>query len=280
MTSPEFERWLKRATKRLPTETAVIVREELTAHYEDAVADYLAEGKTQQEAQRAALLALGDEGEVSEGFQQTHFAGRRYLMAAAVGMTYPAVYLLSIPFNQYFAGVMVFNPAIFLPLIYVVYGFKTLLAHRPHGTNLTPYENIVHTGIVAMCVPRLFAWLIYHQPMIAEAYAKTFGEAHSTGEFLLNAIAVFGLFLTSIGCVMLGERALHLPESLFGLLKPAGGLVMFCGGCLALYCLGTLTGSIPVREMSEMIAVVTGMIAVVLWAVIFFRARSEMVEFA
>src|SRR5690349_20478008 len=113
MITPEFERWLKRATKRLPSETAEIVREELTAHFEDAVADYLAEGKTPQEAQQAALLALGDEGEISDGFQQTHFAGRRYLIAAAIGMVYPVVYLLSIPFNQYFAGVMVFNPAIF-----------------------------------------------------------------------------------------------------------------------------------------------------------------------
>src|SRR5689334_11392718 len=117
MTTPEFERWLKRATKRLPADTAAIVREELTAHFEDALEDYLAAGRTPQEAQQAALLALGDGAEVAEGFQQTHFSGRRYLLAASIGMIYPAVYLLSIPFNQYFAGVMVFNPAIFLPLI-------------------------------------------------------------------------------------------------------------------------------------------------------------------
>jgi hypothetical protein len=279
-TLPQFDRWLKRATRGLARDVAALVREELTAHFEDAVAEYVSEGMTHLEAQQAALHDLGDDSEVAEGFQQTHGAGRHYLIAAVLGMSYPALYLLSIPFNERIAGTMVFNLAIFLPLLYVAYSFKVVLAQRPHGANFLTYERIIHTGIVAMCVPRLVGWLVYHQPIIAEAYTRAFGDAHSMNEWLLNAVALSGLFIAAVGFIGMGERVLHLRERLYGLLRPAGLLAMGCGMGLALYCVGVLVGNSTLREVSEMAAVVTGMITVVLWSVIFFRARSEMVMWA
>jgi hypothetical protein len=178
-------------------------------------------------------------------------------------------------FHARSAGLMVFNPALFLPLIYIVYAARVLLAERPHGANLVRYEQLIHTGIVAMCVPRLVGWLLYHQPIIAEAYTRTLGEARSLNEFLLNGMALIGLLLAGAGCVALGERTLHLREGLYGLLKPASGLLMLAGGGLLLYCLGTFSGSLPLRESAEALAVLACMSAGVLWALIFLRARDE-----
>lgn len=278
MIPDDLDCWLNTVTRRLPADVAELIREEITAHYEDSVADALATGLSPLEAHRQAMAALGDTGDVAEGFSATYTAPQRYLIAAAIGMLYPLAYLASIPLNIQLSGEAVFNLTLFLPLLYVAYGFKTVLVQRPHGANLTIYERVIHTGIVAMCLARFFGWIIYHHPMIAETYTRSLAEARSMLELLLNGVALLGLMLVAAGFVMLGERALHLRETLYGLLKPSGVLVIGCGLCLAGYSIGVINDSSGIRTLAESLAVISGMLAVILWSFIFFRARGEMMQ--
>ncbi len=280
MNSDDLSRWLQQVTRQLPDDVAELIREEITAHYDDSVADAIAAGCSPVEAHQQAMAALGSSGDVADGFAQTHHAPRNYLIAAVIGMVYPLAYLASIPLNIQLSGESVFNLTLFLPLLYVAYGFKTMLAQRPHGANMVGYERIIHTGIVAMCGARFLGWVIYHQPIITETYTRSLTEVHSMIELALNTVALIGLLLVAMGFMLLGERVLHLRETLYGLLKPAGILVIGCGLCLAGYSIGVLNDSSGLRTLAESLAVISGMLAVMLWSCIFFRARSEIQVFA
>lgn len=280
MTSPDLARWLKTATRGLPASASARLQTELTDHYLDAYEFALEEGQDEGAARRFALESLGSAHDIAEEYQQTYHTRRRYRLAAALGMAYPILYGLSIAFNESLAGHVAFNLALFLPLLYVVYAFKTLLAVRPHGAPLYTYEQLIHTGIVAVCVPRLFGWILYHRPIIAEATSRSFSDVHSVAELLMNGMALVGLFITAGGFLLLGERALRVRESLYGLLKPSAVLGLVCGIALGVYALGTVENNMTVRAPAEALAVISGMFSVVIWSMIFFRAQSEIRQVA
>lgn len=280
MTSPDLTRWLKTATHGLPTAAAARLCAELTDHYLDAYEYALEEGHDEAGARRIALEALGNARTLSNEYQQTYHTRRRYRLAAAVGLSYPLLYGASVAFNESVAGHLAFNLALFLPLLYIVYGFKTLLAVRPHGAPLYTYEQLIHTGIVAVCVPRLFGWVIYHRPIIAEATSLTFSDVRSVSELLINAVALIGLFLIAVGFLLLGERALRVRETLYGLLKPSAILGLVCGVGLGVYAIGTLGNNMLVRGPAEALAVMSGMLSVVVWSMIFFRAQGDIRQVA
>jgi hypothetical protein len=280
MTSPELARWLKTATQGLPVSASERLRTELTDHYLDAYEYALEEGHDDAHARHLALESLGNARAISDEYQQTYHTRRRYRLAAAIGMSYPIFYGLSIAFNESVAGHMAFNLALFLPLLYIVYAFKTILAVRPHGAPLYTYEQLIHTGIVAVCVPRLFGWVIYHHPIVVEASSRSFSDIRSPAELLMNGMALIGLFLTAGGFLLLGERALRVRESLYGLLKPSAILGLVCGLGLGVYGLGTLGNNMLVRGPAEELAVFSGMLSVVVWSMIFFRAQGEIRQVA
>lgn len=280
MTTPDLDRWLKQATHGLTADEAADIRDELRWHYEDSRADFIAEGMSPQAAHRAAMASLGAADDVGAEFREIRFIGTRYLLVALLGLIYPPLHFLTIQFNIRVAGSVIFNMAIFLALLYVVYGFKTLLKSRPHGIDIRLYEQIIHTGIAVTCVPRLVAWLLYDRPMLIEAYTVSLWEAASTTELLLNVTSLLGLFIITAGLLMLGEHALRLHESLFGMLKPAGGLMIICGLSTGAFAIGTMMGSSGISELAETIIAIAGMCAVVLWSVIFFRARGELLSLA
>jgi hypothetical protein len=56
--------------------------------------------------------------------------------------------------------------------------------------------------------------------------------------------------------------------------------MMLCGGGLGVYSLGVIVGDSTLRETAELFAVLAGMIVVMCWSLVFFRARSEMVHCA
>ncbi len=280
MTPPELARWLKTATHGLPAAAAARLSAELTDHYLDAYEYALGEGYSDAIARTIALDALGNARAVSDEYQTTYHTRRNYRIAAVVGLSYPLLYGVSVAFNESVAGHLAFNLALFLPLLYIVYGFKTLLAVRPHGAPLYTYEQLIHTGIVAVSVPRLFGWIIYHKPIIAEATSRSFSDMHSLPELLINGVALVGFFLMAAGFLLLGERALRVRESLYGLLKPSAVLGLVCGVGLGMYTLGTLGNNMLVRAPAETLTVMSGMLSVVVWSMIFFRAQGDIRQVA
>ncbi len=62
MTHPDLQGWLKKSTRGLDAELSDLIREEITAHYEDALADYQVEGFDRVTAHQRAMRDLGDDG--------------------------------------------------------------------------------------------------------------------------------------------------------------------------------------------------------------------------
>jgi uncharacterized membrane protein HdeD (DUF308 family) len=58
--TPDLDRWLEQATRRLSKDSAAQVRAEIQEHYQSAREAALSGGASQDEANRMALIALGD----------------------------------------------------------------------------------------------------------------------------------------------------------------------------------------------------------------------------
>ena len=58
--TPDLECWLQQATRSLSKDSAAQVRTEIQEHYQSAREDAISGGASQDEANRMALIALGD----------------------------------------------------------------------------------------------------------------------------------------------------------------------------------------------------------------------------
>lgn len=76
--------WLETATRGLPKAAKRLFHDEITAHYDDTVADLLREGASIHDARKAALAQLGDAQITALALRRTHLAPRRYRQAALV----------------------------------------------------------------------------------------------------------------------------------------------------------------------------------------------------
>jgi hypothetical protein len=97
----EFEQWLAQATEGLPEDVCAVTQDELRAHYEDAVAEFVRKGETAVSAHQLALKSLGGSSETRQGLRDTHLAGRRYktaVLLTAYGLMYAGIALVGIGF--------------------------------------------------------------------------------------------------------------------------------------------------------------------------------------
>lgn len=83
MTATLTERYISATIRSLPPETQGDVRAELEASIADAVEARIDQGEDPQEAERAALTALGDPGALAAGYadRPLHLIGPRYYLA-------------------------------------------------------------------------------------------------------------------------------------------------------------------------------------------------------
>lgn len=271
-----FERWLAAATRGLPTETAAEVREELAEHYADAVHMHLLAGLPPAAAHAAALAELGDEQAVAQGLQQAHGSARRYLRAALLGLAlllmYPA--LLVLPG----AGGAAFNPAFFLPVVYILYSFRTLFRdyYSPHS--IEPVVTLAGRGIMAMCLLRIVARALYHHPPIMESYTLGLWDAAGGAELLLNLAGALGLFTAAAAMMVLGEQTLRLRLAGPASLRPLCVLALFCGLSMAGFGLASLYGAAGPSALLDHAAAISAILAAALWTRYFFRAGRPLLR--
>lgn len=280
MTHPDLQRWLKKSTRGLDAELKDIIYDEITAHYEDAHADYMADGYDAATAHQMTMRDLGDESAVGKELRNIHYGNLRYLLYALVGLIFPIAYIVSIPFNEKLVGGIAFNLAIFLPMVYIVSSFRTLLHDRYSQVNIEQNIMLIRWGIIVVCVTRFIGWYIYHQPTIIESYTRSIFEAISIWEMGLNMLSIAGLLLASVGFILIGEQTLRLHEDLYGLLKPMGVAIITCGAGFAVYGLGSLLGQANFCTLAEMITVMSGIIATFSWSFVFWRERQAHLQLA
>lgn len=82
----DLTHWLKVATAQLRPQHAQRVRAEVATHYHDAVSAYLDHGKTQNEAEQAALADLGDPRVTGRALGRTYHTGRARVQRFALGL--------------------------------------------------------------------------------------------------------------------------------------------------------------------------------------------------
>jgi len=274
MPNTDLQRWLEKSTRGLDDDLAEMIREELCDHYEEAIDNYLAQGHDDTSAHQMAMRDLGDESAVSKGFRRVHGSELRYLLYAGVGLVYPLAYILSIPFNEFLVGGIVFNLTIFLPMIYIISSFRMVLRDHFNTTDIEKNIMLIRWGIIILCVTRLIGWRIYHHPTIVESYGRSIFDAVSMWEMGLNFVSIAGLLLAAGGFLLIGEQTLRLRETLHGLVKPLGITVIVSGAGFAVYGLGSLMGIADVSMLAEMITVMAGLIATLTWSYIFWRERQ------
>jgi len=274
MPHPDLQRWLKKSTRGLDADLSDLIRDDITAHYEDALEDYQNDGHDLATAHQMAMRDLGDESAVGVGFRQVHYSNWRYLAYALVGLIYPIGYLLSIPFNEALVGGVAFNLAIFLPMIYIVSSFRTLLRDRFSQVDIEKNILLIRWGIILLCLTRFIGWRIYYQPTILESYSRSIFDAVSMWEMGLNLVSIAGLLLAAAGFIFIGEQTLRLHEEFYGLLKPLGISIVLCGAGFATYGLCSLMGQAQICIIAEMIADMAGIIATLAWSYVFWRERQ------
>ena len=274
MSHPDLQSWLKKSTRGLDADLSEQIREDITAHYEDALDDYQSEGHDLATAHQMAMRDLGDESAVGAGFRHVHYSHWRYLAYALLGLVYPIGYLLSIPFNEALVGGVAFNLAIFLPMIYIISSFRTLLRDRFSHVDIEKNIFLIRWGIIILCLTRFIGWRIYFQPTIVESYSRSIFDAVSTFEMGLNLVSIAGLLLAAAGFIFIGEQTLRLHEEFYGLLKPLGLSIIVGGAGFAIYGLCSLLGQAQVCMVAEMVADMAGIIATLSWSFIFWRERQ------
>ncbi len=92
-----FPRWLRIATRGLPEEILEVIADELTAHYEESLSDYLQAGTSHEAAQQAALADLGDPKATGRALRTIHVSRRNYLRAAIARFVPSLLLMVSIP---------------------------------------------------------------------------------------------------------------------------------------------------------------------------------------
>ena len=192
----DFEQWLADATRGLSDEVRAVVQDELTAHYEDAVAEYVGKGETAVSAHQLALKALGDSRETRQGLRDTHLAGRRYKTAVVAGLVLPLLMPVGLVINmppEWGLALMAF-----LPLCFALYTLDFYLRQTCFfdGAKRTILFLLVGGGVsvvVSLLFPVLFDCSVFadggcggETAVLLTAYALLYGGIVLAGICFVN----------------------------------------------------------------------------------------------
>ncbi len=263
----DVERWLDRATAGLPAEARGWVRDELRAHYDDAVAARLANGAAEGDARRMALAELGSAAAISGGLRETHLAGRRYRFAAAASLIFPLGILAHVLLLARGAGgleAVVYDLLLLLPLLYVLRVLHTLLVLR-YDVRVGRRIALVAFGALALTVPEIVmdgCWI---------ALSHGFGGSLSAlGLAALNGLMVIDLLgglLVGLGLIWLVEALLRVKD-----LRGFCGAARLAGYALALTSAASLAGGGDLLTLAWLGAIGFGILTHGSWALLFLRA--------
>jgi hypothetical protein len=156
---PDLARWLDTATEGLSSEVAAAVRDELTAHYEDALAEYTEQGAA--DAHARAMADLGAADTTAQGLKDAHLGRRRYEMASVASLlTVITIFVVNFAYvlcvgkgpQAKMILLLVFN-LVMLPLsLWVLLTLKRLLTWRFGVPRLDRIFALGIGGLVANCI--------------------------------------------------------------------------------------------------------------------------------
>lgn len=230
-----FSRWLAAATDGVPAAASHLVSAELSAHFEDAVADYQDEGLSLEEARSRALSDLGLPDLTGRGLKDVHRGRRHYKLAALASLLILAnMFLLPTIIYSVLAG----NPAAARAALivgdlvlagltaYVLLALRRLLVWRFDKVRL----GVVFDGVIA-------GYLLWIAADVTSVFAldltlyigsmRPLAEAVSGLDLALILLATAGQFAVALGGLVVSGALWISEENLYGIGKPlALGLVV------------------------------------------------------
>ena len=260
----EWDAWLDAATRGLPDAAARTARAELSAHYQDALADALDGGNGEREARRLALARLGPAEEVASGLLDAHIGRRQYLIAAGLCL-WNLVMEPVLHFALWFEGTAtqehVLQAAAFFALLIPTLAILRITQMFIEWRLRAPHARLMVGLSMAGVMVTLLATTL---PLFAEQPAETITAT--------VPILFVGLVAAGCGTLALAVTCARSRAGLFGLGWPLAGL----GGVIGLGLLAVPAGALLSEfEVSRAGFLALSAAQVGLWPVlmiVFYRA--------
>jgi hypothetical protein len=236
---PDLARWLDTATEGLSSEVAAAVRDELTAHYEDALAEYTGQGAA--DAHARAMADLGAADTTAQGLKDAHLGRRRY-EAASVASLLTVITIFVVNFAYVLCVgkgpqartilLLAFN-LVMLPLgLWVLLTLRRLLTWRFGVPRLDRIFALGIGGLVANCIVDSVSQAVF-------GYSFNSGGVRSvldlTGgfEIAVNLAALGALAAIGVSLIGIAVRIIRLEDGLYGLGKVLAVVTFVMGLCFA-----------------------------------------------
>ena len=217
----DLRQWLLRVTHGLALEVEVEVKEEISAHYADAVDAYKSKGMPDEKAHQAAMRELGEAKEVAQNLRAAHLTKAQCLAASMASLVYPlAMPLASWLVNRHiFFGwaLVLIKLAILLPALYVLGTFTRVNQYRFRLLDLP--LNLLIWSVLAGQLARMFNFILFHRAVFYKGggvYIFSDGMLSS----ILASIVLFTEFSGGVSMLLFGLRLSKLNGRLAGLRIP------------------------------------------------------------
>jgi len=279
---PDLSQWLDTVTQHLPADAAEYTREEIIAHYEDAVADYTAAGSTPEEAHAQAMADLGQDIDTARGLKDAHLGHRRYqwamlasllMLVSMLGL--PVIYLaLGLRHNSNEATMLfvISDLLLFGLTTFVLFILKELFTWRFDLPQASRFIRLSIGGFTLQMLADISSLLRYgYSHNIGNKHVTIF-QAGSALEAGLHVASLVGFLLLGIGLLGLARQISKAQTTLYGLDKPLAILLVILGG---LFTTGWFWLNVPSFVIAELGSVLVQFSHFLLWpllTLLFFRA--------
>jgi hypothetical protein len=268
------DNWLDAATRGVPKEARGWVREELLAHYEDALAEHMLDGTPPDEAHRRVVAELGSARSVSADLRETHLAERRYRVAAAASLIFPLTMLAHVTLTargESGVEVLIYDLLLLLPMLYVLRNLHTLLVQR-YRLNVGRRLRVVALGLLGMTLPEILMdgyWLALMQGIAPAPSEAILGALNA-----LMLIDLIGAVVLGVGFVWLAEALLRLKDARLWSLRPFCYVTLVNGYTLALTSALGVVGQHDLYNLAWSVTLILGVVMHALWLLMFYRASQ------
>ncbi len=278
---PDLNRWLDTITQNLPADAAAYTRNEIIAHYQDAVADYTAAGSTPEDAHTQAMADLGQDSDTARGLKDAHLGHRRYQWAMLASLSVlvcmlglPVIYLaLGLKHNSNEATTLfvIADLLLFGLTTFVLITLKELLTWRFDLPRASRFIWLSVGGLTLQILADISSVLRYGYSHDIGNKQVTIFQAASGLEVGLHAASLAGFLLLGIGLLGLAHQISKADTPLYGLGKPLVILLVILGG---LFTTGWFWLNIPSFVVAELGGLLVQFSHFLLWpllTLLFFR---------
>ncbi|MFC1974773.1 hypothetical protein ACFLXQ_00060 [Chloroflexota bacterium] len=278
---PDLKHWLDTVTQQLPLEATDYTRNELIAHYEDAMAGYIAAGLSPDQAHTQAMTDLGKDEVTWRGLKDAHLGYKRYqwAMIASFSMLmfmlgFPIIYLasgLKENSSQVITLFVIDDLLLYGLTTFVLFSVKQLFTWRFNLSETGRFIWLSVGGLTLQIIADITSVLMFgYSHNVGNKYVTIFqtGSVLETG---LHLVSLVGFVLIGIGLLGLARQILKTKPGLYGLSVLLAVLLMVMGGC---FVSGWFWLNIS-SAISLLIGVIVQLCHLIIWSLLtllFFRA--------